>query len=73
MPLHNGASNMVDASEYQVVKAGQVHRITELSREDLIGELVKAMDALEELARLVGKGNGVIQRWRFEIRKQGEG
>jgi hypothetical protein len=59
---------MSDASVYQVVKEGRSCPITELSREDLIAELVKAMDALEAIDELLGKGMAVIHRWRFEIK-----
>jgi hypothetical protein len=57
---------MTDASEYQVVKAGTVYPITELSREDLIVELAKAMDALEAVDEMLSQGPEIIRRWRFE-------
>ena len=57
---------MTDASEYQVVKAGKVYTITELSREDLIVELAKAMDALEAVDEMLSQGPEIIRRWRFE-------
>jgi hypothetical protein len=57
---------MTDASEYQVVKDGKVYAITELSREDLIVELVKAMDALEAVDEMLSQGPEIIRRWRFE-------
>mgnify|MGYP003331292665 FL=1 len=57
---------MTDASVYQVVKAGTVYPITDLSREDLIVELAKAMDALEAVDEMLSQGPEIIRRWRFE-------
>ena len=57
---------MTDASVYQVVKEGKSCPITELSREDLIAELAKAMDALEAVDEMLSQGNAIIRRWRVE-------
>ena len=52
--------------DYQVVRNGKVYRLNELSREDLIAELAKAMDALEAVDEMLSQGNDTIRRWRFE-------
>ena len=57
---------MTDASEYQVVRNGKVYRLNELSRETLIDELRRAMDALEALDEQMSQGPEIIRRWRFE-------
>ena len=52
--------------DYQVVRNGKVYRLNELSREDLIAELAKAMDALEAVDEMLSQGPEIIRRWRFE-------
>ena len=52
--------------DYQVIRNGKVYRLNELSRETLIDELRRAMDALEAVDEMLSQGNAIIRRWRFE-------
>lgn len=51
-------------SDYQVIINGRVRQIEDLSREELISELILAIDKLEEIDILQEQLNDKIQEWR---------
>jgi hypothetical protein len=59
-------STEFDYSDYQVQIDGKVVPITCLSREDLIRELRKAIDCLEDLDEILQKSHSVLHTWRYD-------
>lgn len=52
-------------SGYQVVIDNQVRHVEDLTREELISELIMAIDKLEELDELQIKMKNLINDWRI--------